>query len=668
MPNIPISEVPNIQTGPATPLASPNQQGPDLSAARQALTVPTLQQGAFDGAAQGIGALGQSIQRAADVPLKVQAVLQDAQERKTKFQDDAQLAQYDADMGRGYEEYKATLPGTSENEWGPKYAEQFKKNSEQYAKNLSLSPEGQQRLQIYNIRTLGNQQAQLMAEGTRSSIARGTSDLLAQAQRQYDSGQIEEAHVTMSRLVTNGALGQNQADSWFKQQEQQQKQNQFVGLMQKNPKAIAEDTEKLARGESVPELDPLFTGPDRNIQIERARNAAQSNLRGIQTEQRQNIFEGIQGGSITNYDQIEAANQAGGEVLEPRDLQAAKKALMNTVGVLDVAKYNDIRAQVAQYDPKGDKDGTKMADLQRQIGSELPSAEGSELFKRLKGISSGAAKNTDVDSRISQISGDFLRQGLFSSGKYYSDEQMRSLTGKDLQDAQTVMQNANTARAKFDDAYNAWSQAHPGAKMEEGVAWANEYMQAEIIANAAKNPAMPGALDKVIDFFRMPAIPERGRQFINQKGGNWNQTQKPQAMNTTDPVEFVKRLEGFTPKAAFDYKQNSVGYGTRAKSKDETLTEAEATDRLKEELAKHEERVDDAIDTSGLDLTPAQRTALISFDFNTGEGKNLIETSDSVEEIARRMALYTKVTVDGKKVENKGLANRRAAELELFNS
>ena len=77
---------------------------------------------------------------------------------------------------------------------------------------------------------------------------------------------------------------------------------------------------------------------------------------------------------------------------------------------------------------------------------------------------------------------------------------------------------------------------------------------------------------------------------------------------------------------------------------------------------------DAAFLSQGYKLTKGQRDALISFDFNTGDGAKLIKTSQSLEEIKTRMPSWNKITKDGVKVESKGLNNRRNQELQKWNS
>lgn len=79
-------------------------------------------------------------------------------------------------------------------------------------------------------------------------------------------------------------------------------------------------------------------------------------------------------------------------------------------------------------------------------------------------------------------------------------------------------------------------------------------------------------------------------------------------------VEEIKRSEGFTPKASWDYRQHSNGYGTRARFPGEVIDKAEAERRLDDELGKAAA----IVDKFKPDLDPGTRAALISLTFNAG--------------------------------------------------
>lgn len=52
-------------------------------------------------------------------------------------------------------------------------------------------------------------------------------------------------------------------------------------------------------------------------------------------------------------------------------------------------------------------------------------------------------------------------------------------------------------------------------------------------------------------------------------------------------VDLIKKFEGFSPKAYWDYYHYSIGYGTRANSPDEVITQQEAEIRLRKHVEQY---------------------------------------------------------------------------------
>jgi len=135
-----------------------------------------------------------------------------------------------------------------------------------------------------------------------------------------------------------------------------------------------------------------------------------------------------------------------------------------------------------------------------------------------------------------------------------------------------------------------------------------------------------------------------------------------QAIKGDDLIGLVKGFEGFNPRAYNDYKQISIGYGTKGKE-GEVLNEEQATERLKSELSGHAERITKAAELKGIALNKNQLNALTSFDYNTGRGANLIERfGDNPQQLASKILEYTKV--GGENLP--GLVKRRQIEAALF--
>jgi len=156
-------------------------------------------------------------------------------------------------------------------------------------------------------------------------------------------------------------------------------------------------------------------------------------------------------------------------------------------------------------------------------------------------------------------------------------------------------------------------------------------------------------------------VPARARRAT--PGADENTSDVPKGGNLK---EMVKEIEAggepkkFFPKAYWDVRQWSIGYGTRSKE-GEVIDEAEASKRLDTELAGHRARV--IAQTKHLNLEPHQIDALTSFDYNTGDLEQLLAGGTrGVNEIAKAMPFYR--NSDGKR--SKGLENRRKAEQWLF--
>jgi lysozyme len=185
-----------------------------------------------------------------------------------------------------------------------------------------------------------------------------------------------------------------------------------------------------------------------------------------------------------------------------------------------------------------------------------------------------------------------------------------------------------------------------------------EIRQADIQAGANK----PGSLENI-------AVPGGTRQMVrNPRTGVFEPiqvsglTDTSQTVKGKDLIGLVKEFEGFNPRAYNDYKQISVGYGTKGKE-GEVLNEEQASERLKSELSGHAERIAKAAELKGIVLNQNQFNALTSFDYNTGKGENLVERfGDNPQQLASKILEYTKA--GGKDLP--GLVKRRQIEAALF--
>ena len=131
-----------------------------------------------------------------------------------------------------------------------------------------------------------------------------------------------------------------------------------------------------------------------------------------------------------------------------------------------------------------------------------------------------------------------------------------------------------------------------------------------------------------------------------------------------DLVQSVKQSEGFAPRAQWDYKQHTNGYGTRAKMPGEVIDQAEAETRLNSELGKAALMVQQFAPDAPMGV----KKALASLTYNAGPGWMNSGLGQAVKagnwkEAEQRFRQYVKA--GGQTLP--GLVDRRNREAAWFN-
>lgn len=138
---------------------------------------------------------------------------------------------------------------------------------------------------------------------------------------------------------------------------------------------------------------------------------------------------------------------------------------------------------------------------------------------------------------------------------------------------------------------------------------------------------------------------------------------------------FIGGLEKFTPVAAWDYKQWSVGYGSgynwdakRPVQKGDVIDKATAKRWL---LAEAQQNFDKVMAMVKVPITDNQLVALSSFAYNAGNGAlqnstllSLLNDGADINTVAAQFDRW--VYVGNPPQISPGLKNRRAAEKKLF--
>lgn len=128
-------------------------------------------------------------------------------------------------------------------------------------------------------------------------------------------------------------------------------------------------------------------------------------------------------------------------------------------------------------------------------------------------------------------------------------------------------------------------------------------------------------------------------------------------------LQLLKNFEGCRLTSYWDVNGYSIGYGHHGAdvSKDMKITQAQATEYLKKDVAKFEK----AVNALKYVLNQNQFDALVDFAYNCGAGNLLKLTANNtrtIKEISGKITAYCKAGG----VALPGLVNRRRAEKALF--
>lgn len=137
-------------------------------------------------------------------------------------------------------------------------------------------------------------------------------------------------------------------------------------------------------------------------------------------------------------------------------------------------------------------------------------------------------------------------------------------------------------------------------------------------------------------------------------------------------ISLIKHVEGWEPKQYPDRAgKSTIGYGHLIVEGEEfgCLTREEGHDLLMLDISKAEWAVNSSVEVP---LKQPQFDALVCFVYNVGatqwaKSDTLkILNQGHLHEIPERLMMWNKITVKGKKVESKGLTNRRIKEVAMW--
>lgn len=675
MPIIPLPKLAYTADAPSPVLDQQRRPTVDNSAVRQgvqelanAQKMPELNADKFSAPYEALGAVGQALAKTGNV---IDALAQKRDEALTSKQitgaDDA-MSLHDA----AFHDQIQNTP--DETEWGAMGNDSRLQVRKNLLDNPKLTPAARQELESRLLRwdAMQRSQIQFLSDKKTFGDAKAGLDQIVQSGTESQNMQMVNG-----AYVSGVKLGVYHPDDWARFHEAFTKVSEHK---ERVAKADAFDSFQetavgfaAANGEEITlkNIDAgLLDTPGHEstpVQREQVRNAVQAYSRDRSAQARDILANGITTGEFNSPEKIDAAVKgtalekfvtpeilsAAHQFARQRDAQAEAldreengprnfSQMYNQVAAYDRSKFKtDAEAQLAAFNLR--------VELQKKVGVKDDGWLAKQLWLKSNATPPVSKPGDEIKWLVNDKIGKMFDPKT-SAYKWQWEKPVLDSKGKPILDSHGIPKTQWVSNMENEQT-NAIAQTVVRQKMEEWM---------KLNPAEAKDPAK---VIKALNGFRpegaKPAVWESLRPLMSPAAG-------PQASAGTIPADLVakvKQLEGFNPHVFNDYKQASIGYGTKARHEGETLTEPQAEARLREELGSAAVNIDTAAKQGGYKLTPGQRNALISFDFNTGKGAYLLGSAGgNVAEVKRRLLQYTKA---GDK-QNEGLVNRRNAEAKMF--
>ncbi len=643
----------------------------NLARATEGTKAPLLDPNTGQAEAQAFGNIGHAIGVAGNVVAQFAQKMADANDANT-------LAQASIAMDSAFAAHKDDIANNKfpETEWLNKWQNDrvpaLEKTLDALNPSNRVKDKLQQNFAMFNAKAA----VDIGAAATDRHLQIIGGNLLNAAELDFSHNHPEDAKSHLLEAVRIGALRPDQAQEKLQQMIAKSEDEQATFLTQSNPYAVIDDYnqyQQSGKSEIWPDARPS--------QINRRVSEAYQQKHILEVTASDSLDDSIASGEMTKPEQIQ---QFGNDNRLPQNLIDAKiRGLLfkesqtpeaqARYSAIKVAMLADIRQK---YNPAADTTNKTYFDYEDKIYSTLPEGQRSDLLDELRSIKrDGIKPGSEVESQMVKMVTELHEQGYLNSAGYDPQKPTKIIDP-------TAAQYSAVAQAQLLNQIHEMIQKNPNIDPMEARNKIEDIIKPKITGSAA-SAGMDSVMSKrgtgwfksgtsISDQITNKLKGQDMSGFIRSGSATPESSPtpgKPSASLDDRTIDFVKKVEGFNSGSFSDYAQTSIGYGTRAKPGEKTISKEEADSRLRQELSASAARVDNALSQNpDIKLNANQRAALISFDFNTGDGKRLIETSKSIDELATRLPTWNKVTVDGKKVVNNGLVNRRAKEMELFNA
>lgn len=680
--NIPIAEVPNAPSG----LGNAPRMPEGIARLDRPAQMPVLRASMLGGEARGIGAIGQAI---GDAGARVGDSALRFLEARNRANDAVQFTEAERIKRNLLTQFEVESSTKPENEHAELWADKYQPQFQQQVSELPFSQGRQAEVGAWFRDQTSAINSGILKEANRKHIERQAAYMDNEHLDALNQGRYDEAIGILVRAEQAQILPPKYVQRRIAEIENTMVVNDHQKEIAVSPYSqMKEISELVSKGESIKGISFEQT----NALLRQARymhGQALQDATNAVIDRMDSQPEITDAKSLK--EQMDAEPQRVRFPVELRDkiLNAWKVRYDETPkGRAEKSeRFSSLWSAIFKYD--ADNDLTKDKDhlsgysaLVERILSDAPEGQRKLFLDELNGLV-GEARKGKRSNRQQMLSfatekvNSLAKWGLLGDNGGWKDSDQLDANGKPVRMPADYekYEAVQAKRYQIISSFREWTQKNPDATPEEAKKKIDELTAPyKPLQDASNNESWLWSAMRAIGNAAGSAggeTPARTFRNIREQKENIEKnrdnatprpfgSQKPSGKETS-LLDWMKKEEGFRPKAYADSGQTSVGYGTRGKP-GEVLDERQATERLQSELAMHTRNVNEAARKNGVTLTTSMRDALISFDFNTGAAAKVM-SSGTPEAIARRMALYVHADAGAKDGVLKG---RRERELEVF--
>jgi GH24 family phage-related lysozyme (muramidase) len=490
------------------------------------------------------------------------------------------------------------------------------------------------------------QSGHFQIESTKWVFDREKGLMLTQLQDLEDSGKTIEAKQLLQSMVDKKLVYPEFAEKKGVEIDRKNELQIHYDKRLNDPIAELQHLDSLVDSEGV--VDSNKTQLSKEV-IGKLQDQTQSEINKRSSGLFQQTSKLIEAGMIQTTDEI---NQSGGAYFD--DVQKALLKHKLDGKVVDNAFASQLITDIRSYSKGEDTNYSKWLNLSSRI-EMLP--EGSRKVFHIE-LDRMERPNRILSSKIDGLIRNTYKEKVDSIA---SEKTWTKAGAKDKEKKQMEIWGEGL---ELQMRWGKYIEENPRATKADGLKWINDNLHPDALKEATKGFWQLNKEDAVSGSWSIQdSLPDSNDTTIRP---NDSSSLASSAPIDEDLISVVKKLEGFKAYAFKDHKQISIGYGTKAKSITDTITESQAHSALVTELRQSAMSIDKAASDNGWELTKAQRNALISFDFNTGAGARILSSTKTIDDLKAKMVQYNKVAVNGKKEPSKGLVRRRKIEIAIL--